>query len=95
LAGPKIDMVEPRIINMGRKGKPRTPNVKIPDTAPTSINGYTKHAEDQIAGRDGGIGVRRDALEDAFNHPVRTDYFSSSPNHLSFWRRHHLWTRHN
>jgi hypothetical protein len=60
-----------RIINMGRKGKPRTPNVKIPDTAPKSINGYTKHAEDQIAGRDGGIGVRRDALEDAFNNPVR------------------------
>ena len=60
-----------RIINMGRKGKPRAPSVKIPDTAPKSINGYTKHAEDQIAGRDGGIGVRRDALEDAFNNPVR------------------------
>lgn len=47
------------------------PNVKIPETAPKSITGYTKHAEDQIAGRDGGIGVRRDALEDAFNRPVR------------------------
>jgi hypothetical protein len=50
---------------------PRTPNVKIPNTAPKSINGYTEHAENQIGGRDGGIDVRRDALEDAFNHPVR------------------------
>ncbi|WP_193044302.1 hypothetical protein [Mycolicibacterium baixiangningiae] len=25
----------------------------------------------QIAGRDGGIGVRREALEDAFSNPVR------------------------
>jgi PPE family len=52
---------------------PLTPasNVKIPEDAPKSITGYTKHAEDQIAGRDGGVGVRRDALEDAFNHPVR------------------------
>src|SRR4029453_15594026 len=47
------------------------PNVQIPEDAPKSITGYTKHAEDQIAGRDGGVGVRRDALEDAFNHPVR------------------------
>jgi len=60
-----------RIINMARKGKPRPPSVKIPDTAPKSINGYTRHAEEQIAERDGGIGVRRDALEDAFNNPVR------------------------
>ena len=44
--------------------------MKIPETAPKWITGYTKHAEDRIAGRDGGIGVRRDALEDAFNHPV-------------------------
>ena len=50
---------------------PLGPGVKIPETAPKSITGYTKHAEDRIAGRDGGIGVRRDALEDAFNHPVR------------------------
>ena len=45
--------------------------VKIPDTAPKSLNGYTKHAEDQIAGRDGGIGVRREALENAFENPTR------------------------
>lgn len=60
-----------RFINMMRKGKPAGPKVKIPETAPKGLNGFTKHAEDQIAGRDGGIGVRRDALEDAFNHPVR------------------------
>lgn len=47
------------------------PGVMIPDTAPKSITGYTKHAEERITGRDGGIGVRRDALEDAFNRPVR------------------------
>lgn len=63
-----------RIKNLGRKGKPdepATPPVKIPDTAPKSISGYTKHAEEQIAGRDGGVGVRREVLEDAFNRPVR------------------------
>lgn len=64
-----------RIKNLGRKGKkgeePSRPQVKIPDTAPKNVTGYTKHAEDQIAGRDGGIGVRRDSLEDAFSHPVR------------------------
>ena len=60
-----------RIINLGRKAKPRAPGVKIPEGAPRFINGYTNHAEDQIVGRDGGIGVRRDALEDAFTNPVR------------------------
>jgi hypothetical protein len=64
-----------RLKNLGRRGKPEEPaprpTVKVPDTAPKSINGYTKHAEDQIAGRDGGIGVRRDALDDAFSNPVR------------------------
>lgn len=64
-----------RIKNLGRKNKPEEkpplPNVKIPATAPRSISGYTKHAEDQIAGRDGGIGVSRPALEDAFQNPVR------------------------
>jgi hypothetical protein len=45
--------------------------VSKPADAPENITGYTKHAEDQIAGRDGGIGVRRDALEDAFANPVK------------------------
>lgn len=63
-----------RIKNLGRKGNrdgPAVPGVRVPDTAPKTVNGYTKHAEDQIAGRDGGIGVRREALEDAFTNPVR------------------------
>lgn len=64
-----------RIKNLGRKRKPeegsRRPKVSIPDGAPKNISGYTKHAEDQIAGRDGGVGVRRDALEDAFSNPVQ------------------------
>ena len=33
---------------------PTAPNVKIPETAPKSITGYTKHAEDRIAGRRTG-----------------------------------------
>jgi hypothetical protein len=64
-----------RIKNLGRKGKdperPTRPRVSKPADAPENITGYTKHAEDQIAGRDGGIGVRRDALEDAFANPVK------------------------
>lgn len=72
---PKIRKQLERIKNLGRKDKgPETPNrppVKIPDTAPKNVTGYTKHAEDQIAGRDGGIGVRRESLEDAFANPVK------------------------
>lgn len=64
-----------RIKNLGRKGKPEgappQPKLRIPDSAPKSINGYTKHAEEQIVGRDGGLGVSREALEDAFDNPVR------------------------
>jgi hypothetical protein len=64
-----------RIKNLGRKDKgdepPRRPSPTIPPGAPKNINGYTKHAEEQIAGRDGGVGVRRDALEDAFSNPVQ------------------------
>jgi hypothetical protein len=64
-----------RIRNLGRKGKvaesPPRPKVAIPDGAPKAITGYTKHAEEQIVGRDGGTGVSREALEDAFRHPVR------------------------
>ncbi|NVN50315.1 hypothetical protein [Mycobacterium sp. DL] len=64
-----------RIKSLGRRQKPEEkptrPNVSIPETAPRSMTGYTKHAEDQISGRDGGIGVRREALEDAFTEPVR------------------------
>ncbi|WP_260761940.1 hypothetical protein [Mycobacterium sp. SMC-4] len=64
-----------RIKNLGRKNKPEdkpaVPKVEIPDSAPKQINGYTKHAEEQMAGRDGGIGVNKQALEDAFNRPVQ------------------------
>lgn len=64
-----------RIKNLGRKRKDgetsQQPSATIPLGAPKSISGYTKHAEEQIAGRDGGVGVRRDALEDAFSNPVK------------------------
>ncbi len=42
----------------------------MPDGAPKTFSGYTRHAEEQIVGRDGGLGVRREALENAFQHPV-------------------------
>jgi hypothetical protein len=65
-----------RIKSLARKGKPpegSLPGARwaIPEGAPKAITGYTKHAEDQIAGRDRGIGVSREALEDAFQSPVR------------------------
>ena len=78
-----------RLKNLGRREKPEDvparPAVKIPSGAPKSIIGYTKHAEDQIAGRDGGIGVRRDALENAFDNPVRdVERFVDSQNRVSY-----------
>lgn len=65
-----------RIKNLGRKRKdgesPPRPSATIPPGAPRNITGYTKHAEEQIAGRDGGVGVRREALEDAFANPTQS-----------------------
>ncbi|MDX1886744.1 hypothetical protein [Mycolicibacterium sp. 120270] len=64
-----------RIKNLGRKGKgsetPAQIKVEIPSGAPESITRYTRHAEERIADRDAGRGVRREALEDAFRDPVR------------------------
>jgi hypothetical protein len=64
-----------RIKNLARKEKEsETPlglRIAIPDGAPKTISGYTRHAEERIARRDGGRGVRREALEDAFRHPVQ------------------------
>lgn len=45
--------------------------------APTNIMGYSDHALDQIAGRDGGIGVSQQALEDAFSNPNTIEYAPS------------------
>ncbi len=42
--------------------------------APVVIRGWTKHIDEQIAGRDKGIGVSRDALQDAFNNPNEIRY---------------------
>ncbi len=64
-----------RIKGLGRRGRePETTasrTIAIPNGAPRAINGYTRHAEEQIAGRDGGVGVSREALEDAFRNPIR------------------------
>lgn len=45
--------------------------------APTSISTYSDHALEQIAGRDGGIGVSQAALDDAFANPTAIQYVPS------------------
>lgn len=56
-----------------------------PDGAPpTRITGYSRHAEEQIAGRDGGIGVNRAALEDAFNNPQAVTRRVDSEGRISY-----------
>ncbi|MEO8016538.1 MAG: RHS repeat-associated core domain-containing protein [Pseudomonadota bacterium] len=42
--------------------------------APTTIRSWADHVFDQIAGRDGGIGVRQSALESAFANPNAIQY---------------------
>lgn len=72
---PGIRQTLQRIKNKGRKSNEpegtSRPKVSKPPDSPESISGYTKHAEERIAGRDGGIGVNRDALEDAFANPIK------------------------
>jgi hypothetical protein len=41
---------------------------------PTKITEYSEHALQQIAGRDGGIGVSRSALLDAWTNPIKIEY---------------------
>ncbi|MFT3848682.1 MAG: RHS repeat-associated core domain-containing protein [Propionivibrio sp.] len=45
--------------------------------APTEITSYSEHAIQQIAGRDGGIGVNQTAIDSAFNSPVNIQYAPS------------------
>lgn len=45
--------------------------------APTAIKSWSDHAAKQIAGRDGGIGVNRTALENAFARPNSIQYAPS------------------
>jgi RHS repeat-associated protein len=47
-------------------------------SAPTSITSYSDHALEQIAERDGGIGVSQQALEDAFANPNAIQYAPST-----------------
>jgi filamentous hemagglutinin len=46
--------------------------------APTSISSYSTHALQQIAGRDGGIGVSQAAVDDAFANPTAIQYVPST-----------------
>jgi hypothetical protein len=39
--------------------------------APSEITGWIPHSLDQIADRDGGIGVSKDELVNAFNDPIK------------------------
>ncbi|MYN40409.1 hypothetical protein GTP55_13600 [Duganella sp. FT109W] len=45
--------------------------------APSAITEYSEHALQQIAGRDGGIGVSQSALEDAFANPTNIKFAPS------------------
>jgi hypothetical protein len=45
--------------------------------APTQITGYSSHALEQIAGRDGGIGVSQSALNNAWSNPLKIEYVPS------------------
>lgn len=45
--------------------------------APTKITSYSQHALDQIAGRDGGIGVSQSALNSAWSNPLKIEYVPS------------------
>lgn len=44
---------------------------------PTKITSWSDHVERQIMSRDGGIGVSRAALKDAFENPLKINYQSS------------------
>ncbi|MFT5591634.1 MAG: RHS repeat-associated protein, partial [Bradyrhizobium sp.] len=44
---------------------------------PTKIVEYSEHALQQIAGRDGGIGVSKSALLDAWTNPIKIEYVPS------------------
>lgn len=44
---------------------------------PPQILSYSDHALEQIAGRDGGIGVKQSALLDAWANPVKIEYVPS------------------
>ncbi|GKS06013.1 hypothetical protein PSTH1771_13375 [Pseudomonas syringae pv. theae] len=45
--------------------------------APTKITGYSNHALEQFAGRDGGIGVSKSALSNAWSNPLKIEYIPS------------------
>jgi len=45
--------------------------------APTKITSYSQHALEQIAGRDGGIGVNKSAMDDAWSRPLKIEYVPS------------------
>ena len=45
--------------------------------APTKITSYSQHALEQIAGRDGGIGVSKSAIDNAWSSPLKIEYVPS------------------
>ncbi|CNG45641.1 adhesin [Yersinia frederiksenii] len=45
--------------------------------APTKITSYSQHALEQIAGRDGGIGISPIALDSAWSNPLKIEYVPS------------------
>lgn len=45
--------------------------------APTKITSYSQHALEQIAGRDGGIGISKSAMDNAWSPPLKIEYVPS------------------
>ncbi|CAI1766811.1 Filamentous hemagglutinin [Serratia quinivorans] len=45
--------------------------------APIKITSFSQHALEQIAGRDGGIGISQSALNSAWSNPLKIDYVPS------------------
>jgi filamentous hemagglutinin len=65
-------------VNGARLGMQLSAEEAAGTQAPTSISSYSNHALQQIAGRDGGIGVSQAAVDDAFANPTAIQYVPST-----------------
>jgi len=55
---------------------PEAPAEAAPPFQPApKITGFRDHALQQIQSRDGGVGVNDNALQDAFEHPVKSPQY--------------------
>ena len=68
--------------NTGGTGNTGTVNLNS-DGLPEGgkITGWTKHGTDQALGRDGGLGVSNDAIQDAVNNPTQVNPQAPKPGY--------------